>query len=386
MLNTRLLITASIFISLSSTVSAVDIATTAQESNNIAVFDAPAPAAPIATPSSVDSNVNNTQNIDKTTQLSPLLAKKIRFLRRSVGTIGEIGSRSIQNVTALGSKIAVDVNAAQPDAVKDPFENFNRKIFGFNKTFDTYLLRPIASTYKKIVPTPIRRGVNNFFINLSTPWTAVNNLLQGHPGTSIESLSRFVINTVTTLGFYDTASYLGVERSDQDFGLTLGKWGVGSGPYVMLPFLGPSTVRDTLSRAVDQFGEPQSYIENTSKSLGFTGVKLIDLRSELLDIESLIQGDQYTLLRDFYLQRRQSRKDSAGKLNENPDATMNSDFGSEGFGDDPTGSVAPPSLDAPKSTNEESGQPINSIITDPVVDADKVIPSSSVTATPPAPF
>jgi phospholipid-binding lipoprotein MlaA len=183
----------------------------------------------------------------------------------------------------------------------------------------------------------VRHGVTNFFVNLTMPWTAVNNLLQGHPGTSVESLSRFVINTSTTLGFYDTATYLGIERSDEDFGLTLGKWGIGSGPYIMLPLLGPSTVRDTLSRAVDQFGAPQNYINNTWESVGLTGVKYVDLRARLIGLESFVQGDQYTLLRDVYLQKRQFQTgtpSSSTTETNSDDGFSKNDFGDNGFGDE----------------------------------------------------
>jgi len=136
----------------------------------------------------------------------------------------------------LGTKIAVDATAAQPDPVKDPFEGFNRSIFKFNSKLDKYILLPVAGAYSRNVPQPVQTAISQFFSNLGTPWTAVNNLLQGHPGTSIESLSRFIINTSTTLGFYDVAGYLGVEKSSGDFGQTLGKWGIGSGPFLMLPF------------------------------------------------------------------------------------------------------------------------------------------------------
>ena len=391
MLNTCLLVALSIFISLSSAMAAENIATTVQQTHNITASNDPASAVAL---SAVDPSVKYTQIIDKNAK-SPLSTDtKTAFLRRSVDRISGIGSRSVQNMSALGSKFAVDANASQPSSVKDPFEDFNRSIFGFNMKFDKYVLLPVARTYKKILPTPIRRGINNFFNNLSTPWTGVNNLLQGHPGTSIESLSRFIINTVTTLGFYDTASYLGIERSDEDFGLTLGKWGVGSGPYVMLPLLGPSTVRDTFSRVVDQFGAPQEYIHNSSANAGITGVKLIDLRARLIDFESLVQGDQYTLIRDIYLQRRQLNNGSTRSPNTNADATSNSDFGSDDFGDSPAGetdsnnnsTVTPPNLGIPEAPKEVSEQPTSLIITDAVVTADKVVLSSSVTATPSTPF
>ncbi len=393
MLTTRFFLALSILISLSSTVAAEAVAT-AQPTNYVSALNDPVSA---VEPSAFIPSTVSHQIIDKNNKSSPTTDTKPTFVRRSVSTISDIGSRSIQKVSALGSKFAVDANASQTNEVKDPFEDFNRSIFGFNMKFDKYVLLPVASTYNKIVPTPVRRGVNNFFNNLSTPWTAVNNLLQGHPGTSIESLSRFIINTVTTLGFYDTASYLGIERSDEDFGLTLGKWGVGSGPYVMLPLLGPSTVRDSFSRVVDHYGAPQTYINQSSATAGLTGVKLVDLRARLIGLESLVQGDQYTLFRDIYLQRRQGNKGAASATKTKPDVTMNGDFGSDSFGDEAAdasgfdqGSVAPSSLDIVKTPSEESQQPtrltISDVTADPATTADMVAPGSSVTATPSAPF
>ncbi len=312
MSNTQFLVALGICISLSSTIAAAETAT------------------PLTVDNSAASQPVPTQDASAATESRPTL------IQRSVDTIGEIGNRSIEQVSALGAKIAVNANASQPDSVKDPFERFNRKIYSFNMKLDQYIMLPVARTYKKIVPTPVRHGVTNFFINLGMPWTAVNNLLQGHPGTSVESLSRFVINSATSLGFYDTATYLGIDRSDEDFGLTLGKWGIGSGPYVMLPFFGPSTVRDTFSRAVDQFGAPQNYINNTWESLGITGVKFVDQRAQLIGLENFVQGDQYTLLRDVYLQKRQfaNGATSSPQTNSSDDGFNNNDFGDDGFGDD----------------------------------------------------
>lgn len=329
----------------------------------------------------ISTNNNLTVNENKPTLIS-----------RSLNKISNISTQSIQQMGELGSKIAVNANAAQPNSVKDPFEKFNRKIYGFNMKLDKYILLPVARTYKKVVPNPVQHGVTNFFRNLSTPWTAVNNLLQGHPGTSIESLSRFVINTTTTLGFYDVAGALGVERSDEDFGQTLGVWGIGSGPYVMLPILGPSTVRDTIARVVDQYGAPQSYIDNNWQKVGVTGLKYVNLRSRLIGFENFVQGDQYTLLRDVYLQTRQFKGDSV-KSSDTPTSTPDT-FGDDDFGDS--------DLDQQKSQNTDTPNPIatpkelnvadttqTSIPLDPVIDitADTFFdPSAAVTLTQSAQF
>ena len=326
MSNTQFLVALGICISLSSTIAAAETA-----------MASPVPVENVT--ASVDTaSQSNEATTDSTTESRPTL------IQRSVNTIGEIGNRSMEQVSELGSKMAVNATASQPNSVKDPFEQINRKIFNFNKKLDQYVLLPVARSYKKVVPDPVRHGVTNFFVNLTMPWTAVNNLLQGHPGTSVESLSRFVINTSTTLGFYDTATYLGIERSDQDFGLTLGKWGIGSGPYVMLPLLGPSTVRDTLARAVDQFGVPMNYLDNTWESVGLTGIKFVDIRARLIGLESFVQGDQYTLLRDVYLQKRQFQSGAPATStteNSSDEGFNNNDFGNNGFGDNGFGDSQP---------------------------------------------
>jgi phospholipid-binding lipoprotein MlaA len=326
MSNTQFLVALGICISLSSTIAAAETAMV------------PPVTIEKATASVDTASQSNEATTDSTTESRPTL------IQRSVNTIGEIGNRSMEQVSELGSKMAVNATASQPNSVKDPFEQINRKIFNFNKKLDQYVLLPVARSYKKVVPDPVRHGVTNFFVNLTMPWTAVNNLLQGHPGTSVESLSRFVINTSTTLGFYDTATYLGIERSDQDFGLTLGKWGIGSGPYVMLPLLGPSTVRDTLARAVDQFGVPMNYINNTWESVGLTGIKFVDIRARLIGLESFVQGDQYTLLRDVYLQKRQFQSGTSSSPTtetSSDEGFNNNDFGNNGFGDNGFGDSQP---------------------------------------------
>ncbi len=386
MSNTQFLAALGICISLSSTLAAAEttIATPSAIENPAPSNNENAPVvaavstdtsiaeAPAETSAPNDSNSQNSNNASEST----VSESKPTLIQRSVDKIGEIGNRSIEQVAALGSKIAVNANASQPESVKDPFEHFNRSIYNFNMKLDKYILLPVATTYKKVLPTPVRHGITNFFVNLSTPWTAVNNLLQGHPGTSIESLSRFVINTATSLGFYDTASVLGVEKSDEDFGLTLGTWGVGSGPYIMLPFFGPSTVRDTFSRLVDQFGAPQDYVLNTWELLGVTGLKYVDLRSRLIGLETFIAGDQYTLLRDVYLQKRQfeNGNPTTPKADASQDSGFtNNDFGDDGFGDSdssqqksqstnttPAAQIQHDSSSAPANTTDNPPAPVSS--------------------------
>lgn len=201
--------------------------------------------------------------------------------------------------------LTVNADANQPESVKDPLQPINRQVFRFNQTLDKYLLLPVAKTYKKVLPQPVRTSVGNFFSNLREPWSAVNHLLQGHPKSSAKSLGRFTVNTLTSLGLADPASKWGLVSPAEDFGQTLGVWGVKSGPFLMLPFLGPSTLRDASSLFVDMYARPQRYIDNDAVQWSLNGLQVVNLRAGLIGVEDLVQGDQYTLLRDLYLQRRQ---------------------------------------------------------------------------------
>lgn len=207
---------------------------------------------------------------------------------------------------SLSREFSVDAKASQPDAVKDPFEGLNRKIFVFNTRMDEWFLQPVARGYQRHLPDPLRKGVSNFFANLGEPWTAVNQLLQGEARDAGRSLGRFVVNTVTTLGLGDVAfAQLGQQRGKEDFGQTLAVWGMRSGPFLMLPFRGPSTVRDGIGFGVDQFGSYRYALqEDPAWSWGLFGTQVVSRRADLLGLESLVQGDQYALVRDVYLQNR----------------------------------------------------------------------------------
>lgn len=229
-------------------------------------------------------------------------------------------------------QLRVDANANQPESIKDPLQPLNRKIYLFNTKLDKYLLLPVASRYKKHVPEPIQIGVSNFFSNLGEPWNAVNHLLQGHPKSSYRSLGRFTLNTFTTLGLADPAAkHFGVNKEAQDFGLTLGKWGLRSGPFLMLPGLGPSTLRDGTGRIADIYGRPQHYMDQNTAYWTTNGLNIVNTRAGFIGVENLVQGDQYALLRDLYLQRRQYLV--AG---DDPGNAIDNSFGDEGagFGDD----------------------------------------------------
>ncbi|HLT04072.1 MAG TPA: VacJ family lipoprotein [Pseudomonas sp.] len=195
--------------------------------------------------------------------------------------------------------------AAQPHE-DDPWEGFNRKVFVFNDTLDTYALRPLAQGYRKVTPGFMQRGISNFFDNLGEPRNLVNNLLQGKPHAAGVDTARFLFNsTFGLLGFVDVSSKMGLRRNDEDFGQTLGVWGLGSGPYVVLPFLGPSTVRDGLARVPDSYNGIYYHMDDVSARNTMFAVDALDARASFLDAERLIRGDKYTFLRNIYLQNRE---------------------------------------------------------------------------------
>lgn len=193
----------------------------------------------------------------------------------------------------------------------DPLEGYNRAMFGFNDGVDRAVIKPLASGYKTVMPEFARTGVTNFFANLGDLWIGINNILQGKVGAGVSDFGRFAMNTtVGILGVFDVASNAGLEKHKEDFGQTLGRWGVGSGAYVVLPILGPSSVRDGLSLlAVDWRGDPLWYVGNIPTRNELVGVRLVDIRANLLDISRLAEEaalDHYAYVRDAYLQRRRS--------------------------------------------------------------------------------
>ena len=194
------------------------------------------------------------------------------------------------------------INYLSADEVRDPYENFNRKTFEFNEKLDEKILRPIAKTYSKF-PPKVKNGVSNFFNNLEDVETSINQLLQGKPKKSINDISRFIINSTIGLGgFIDVASKIGLERHEEDFGQTLAVWGVGQGPYIMLPGLGPSTLRDTFSRPVSSFTSVTFHMTDADVNIALKTIDAIETRERLLDVESLLSGDKYSFVKDAYIQ------------------------------------------------------------------------------------
>ena len=192
-----------------------------------------------------------------------------------------------------------DISAKE---INDPYENLNRKTYEFNENLDEKIAKPIAEFYSKF-PPPIKNGVTNFFNNLEEVDTFINQLLQGKPKESLNDLTRFIINsTIGLAGFIDVASKIGLERHEEDFGQTLGVWGVGQGPYIMLPVLGPSTLRDTLSRPVSSFLSVTFHMTETDVNIVLKSIDAIETRERLLEVESLLSGDKYSFVKDAYIQ------------------------------------------------------------------------------------
>ncbi len=196
---------------------------------------------------------------------------------------------------------------------QDPFEPFNRGVHEFNEVLDVTLIKPVATLYVKTAPDPVRTGVSNFFGNLGDLWSFVNATLQLRPREAAENILRFNVNTVFGLGgLLDIASEMGIERTRVDFGQTLGRWGVPSGPYLVLPFLGPSSVRDAAGRGIETRGDLVMGIDHIPTRNSLYGLRLIDTRANLLRATSMLEGaalDKYSFTRDFYLQRRQNQID-----------------------------------------------------------------------------
>jgi phospholipid-binding lipoprotein MlaA len=190
---------------------------------------------------------------------------------------------------------------------RDPWERMNRATYAFNDKFDKAIFRPVARGYRAGVPHVVQTGIRNAFDNVDTTITMVNDLLQGQVTGFMHDTSRLLVNTVIGIGgLFDPATAMGLEKSDRDFGQTLGKWGVHAGPYLVLPFLGPSDVRDTFGRVGDAYSTPRTYIRNPYWNYGSWTLEKVDWRSRLLDSDHLLDSayDPYAFLRNAYLQNR----------------------------------------------------------------------------------
>jgi phospholipid-binding lipoprotein MlaA len=193
---------------------------------------------------------------------------------------------------------------------KDPIEGFNRAMFSFNEGLDKVVIKPVAQGYDAALPTPVKTGVTNFFANLADVFIAVNNLLQGKVPEAASDGGRFAVNTtVGVLGFMDIASDMGLEKHDEDFGQTFGRWGVGPGPYVVVPFFGPRTARDTVGLVLDVKTDPVANYSHVATRNTLLAVRVESDRANLLPADKVIEEaalDKYSYIRDGYLQRRRN--------------------------------------------------------------------------------
>ncbi|MGH1486690.1 MAG: MlaA family lipoprotein [Cellvibrionaceae bacterium] len=210
-------------------------------------------------------------------------------------------------IVACASTSKVGENSAGNENVNtDPYEGLNRAIFSFNNGIDKIFLKPVAKGYKFVTPDLAEAGVSNFFSNLLEIRNIVNAGLQGKGEKTLTYTWRFIVNSTFGLfGLLDVASEMGLEtEGGEDFGQTLAAWGVKSGPYIVMPFLGPSTLRDGFAIPVDSYLDPANYVEHNATRNALTFTEIVSIRASLLDTEKLLSGDRYVFIRDAYLQRR----------------------------------------------------------------------------------
>ena len=191
----------------------------------------------------------------------------------------------------------------------DPLEKVNRVTYAFNDTVDTYALAPAARAYRDVVPSLVRQGVTNFFNHLRDAWSVPNQLLQGKPDLAVSDFMRFSVNTVFGLGVLDWASEMGLEAHHEDFGQTLGTWGIGPGAYLVLPFLGPSNLRDGTALLLDTQATPEILTNDVAERNSAFALRLVNTRADLLKASGMLDEialDKYLFVRDAYLQRRRS--------------------------------------------------------------------------------
>ncbi len=241
--------------------------------------------------------------------------------------------------------------APGPATPGDPWEGFNRKVFAFNEAVDDAVLRPVAEAYRDKVPQLVRTGVSNFLGNLGDLWSAANHFLQGKGQSGLEQTMRFLTNTLFGLGgLLDPASEMGLKRHSEDFGQTLGKWGFGPGPYLVLPLLGPSSVRDGIGRVPDMAAANGPFSEDVRTAVSLTVAGAVDARAALLGVTGLanqVALDKYSFFRQAYLSRRQ-------------DAVYDGAPPAEAFediGDDPPPGAATPPAPAPSASAASAAPP-----------------------------
>ena len=238
-----------------------------------------------------------------------------RWVRWFALLVLALGLAGCQTVKGVGTRIdrALDKVMGSKGQRLDPWEEWNRKVFAFNEKLDENVLKPVATAYSDVVPSPIRTGIDNFFGNIGDAWSAVNLMLQGRFKAGVEQGMRFAVNsTIGLAGVLDIATEAGLEKNSQDFGKTLGKWGMGTGAYVVWPVFGPSSVRDSIALPIDWQASPGVIFDDGRKKVAITALNLVNTRANFLRAGEMLEGialDKYTFYRDAYLQRRGSFDD-----------------------------------------------------------------------------
>lgn len=206
----------------------------------------------------------------------------------------------------LAVLLCVPLSSMAQDSAEDPWGPLNKRIFAFNQHFDDWFMRPLAKGYDAVLPPPAKHGVRNFFSNLDDVTVMVNNVLQGKPADAASDGGRVLLNTTFGVaGLWDVASHVGLRKHNEDFGQTLGVWGVGPGPYLILPFLGPSTLRDAAGFGMDTAASPVGLSDNAAARNTVHALWLVDTRVRALQLDDLMYGDVYIFMREAYLQQRQ---------------------------------------------------------------------------------
>ncbi len=228
---------------------------------------------------------------------------------------------------ALFALVPATASLAQEENNPDPWQGWNRAVFNFNDRVDRWFLKPLAKGYKAVTPDPIEVGISNIFSNIGEVPNAINGALQGDFKGAGYDTGRFLVNSTIGLGgLLDVAKHMNLPAdTPEDFGQTLAVWGAGQGPYLILPFLGPSTLRDTMAMPVNWYTDPTTYISHERTEIEVKALSIVDTRAGLLELEKNITGDRYTFIRDVYLQRR-------AYLIGNGD--VSDDFGAEDFSDE----------------------------------------------------
>jgi phospholipid-binding lipoprotein MlaA len=245
---------------------------------------------------------------------------------------------------------------------KDPFESWNRRVYAFNDVVDQAVLKPVATAYANYVPSVVRTTVGNFFGNFGDAWSTVNHFLQGKVQTGFEMMTRVGINSFLGLGgLLDVASEAGLERQDEDFGQTLGVWGMPAGPYLVWPVLGPSSVRETLALPLDRGWSPSLFINDGGLTAGLSVVQVVDTRARLLGASRVLDDialDKYVFLRDAYLSRRRNQVYDGNPPDEPEEADAEDDDGKSKGGTKP-GATKPDAPKSPDGNKPSDAKPAN---------------------------